>query len=93
VAALREAVALYRGDFLAGFYIRDASAFEEWAVGERQYLRGLVVDALHRLAAAYSRRGDYAEAISVTRRSRLSARPASARPGRQAAAAGPSRAA
>ncbi len=67
VAALREAVALYRGDFLAGFYIRDAAAFEEWAVGEGQYLRGLVVDALHRLAAAYSRQGDYAEAIGALR--------------------------
>jgi DNA-binding SARP family transcriptional activator len=67
VAALCEAVELYRGDFLAGFYIRDAAAFEEWALGERQYLRGLAVDALHRLAAAYSRQGDYAEAISVLR--------------------------
>src|SRR5206468_1764679 len=41
VAALREAVDLFRGDFLEGFYIRDAVAFEEWALGERQYLRGL----------------------------------------------------
>ena len=67
VAALREAAELYRGDFLAGFYIRDAAAFEEWVLGERQYLRGLVVDALHRLAAAYSRQGDYAKAIGALR--------------------------
>lgn len=67
-AVLREAVALYHGDFLAGFYIRGAAAFEEWALSERQFMRGLVVDALHRLAEACARQGDYAEAIGVLRK-------------------------
>lgn len=45
----QEAVALYRGDFLAGFHIREAFRFEEWAVLERERLRQLAVTALRQL--------------------------------------------
>src|SRR5262245_41335947 len=38
LALLRQAVSLYRGDFLAGFYVKNALEFEEWALGQREYL-------------------------------------------------------
>ena len=39
VERLGEAVELYRGDFLEGFYVREALAFEEWVLAERARLR------------------------------------------------------
>ncbi len=36
VLALRAAVALYQGDFLAGLYVAQAPAFEEWMLAERE---------------------------------------------------------
>ncbi len=48
---LRKAMDLYAGEFLDGFYVLQAPAFDEWMVGQRQWLHGLAVDALHRLAA------------------------------------------
>ena len=54
---LRAAVALYAGDFLAGFGVPDAPPFDEWATVERERLRRLAVGALRRLAAATPRGG------------------------------------
>ena len=39
VKLLDDAVQLYKGDFLEGFYVRDAPAFEEWVLPERERLR------------------------------------------------------
>ena len=39
VELLDEAVQLYTGDFLEGFYVRDAPAFEEWVLPERERLQ------------------------------------------------------
>jgi DNA-binding SARP family transcriptional activator len=33
--ALKQAIALYRGDFLEGFYLQDAPEFEQWVLIER----------------------------------------------------------
>src|SRR5438445_5276470 len=44
--ALREAVDLYRGEFLEGFYVPGAELFEEWLLTERQRLHGMVIEAL-----------------------------------------------
>jgi DNA-binding SARP family transcriptional activator len=43
IEGLREAVDLYRGDFLEGFYARQAPAFEEWALAQRARLRELAL--------------------------------------------------
>ena len=50
VGALRQAAALYRGDFLADTYIRDP-AFEEWLARERQRLADLAIKVLEKLSA------------------------------------------
>lgn len=66
--ALAEAVELYGGDFLAGFYMRDASGFEEWRLLEQERLRGLLVTALSQLVAFSLERGQVVEGIAYARR-------------------------
>ena len=56
---LLEAADLYAGDFLDGFYVRDAPEFEEWVAGQREWLRQALLDALHRLAVHDISRGEY----------------------------------
>jgi DNA-binding SARP family transcriptional activator len=46
------AVDLYRGDFLAGFYLPDSAAFEEWVLARREATRRQVLVALERLSRA-----------------------------------------
>ena len=58
LAQLEEAVALYRGDFLSGFSLRDSPSFEEWVLVEREHLRRLDLEALNRLVACRAERGE-----------------------------------
>jgi adenylate cyclase len=62
---LAEAVALYRGDFLAGFSVRGSPEFENWAVLVRERLRRQVLDALRRLVAYHEGNGDIARASEI----------------------------
>lgn len=55
-------LALYPGDFLAGFSLTDSSPFEEWVLLKREWLHIYAVEALEHLADFYEQRGDYAEA-------------------------------
>jgi predicted ATPase/DNA-binding SARP family transcriptional activator len=66
--AVCEAVELVRGEFLEGFSVRQAVAFEEWVLAERERLRQLVIQALHRLSVACADRGEIATAIEYTNR-------------------------
>jgi DNA-binding SARP family transcriptional activator/predicted ATPase len=54
-----QAVELYRGDFLEGFSIADSPAFDEWVSLNREWLRRLVTEALHRLAAWHEQAAQY----------------------------------
>jgi predicted ATPase/DNA-binding SARP family transcriptional activator len=65
---LAAAVGLYAGDFLAGFGVSDAPAFDDWASGERERLRHLAVGALRRLAMAQAARGEGDAAAAALRR-------------------------
>ena len=56
---LEAALAPYRGDFLAGFFLPDAYGFEEWAVVERERLGRLAEAGLERLVRHYSAAGEY----------------------------------
>lgn len=60
---LQQAVALYQGDFLAGFTVRDAPAFEEWLLAQRARLRELALHALHQLTEWRLARGHYSQVI------------------------------
>ncbi|UCG24372.1 MAG: tetratricopeptide repeat protein [Chloroflexota bacterium] len=68
IAGQRKAAALYQGDFLAGFYLPDSSAFEEWAAARRALYRRLVLDALERVAQHDLQKGSYAKAAEAARR-------------------------
>jgi predicted ATPase/DNA-binding SARP family transcriptional activator len=59
IARLHQAVELYRGDFLAGFFVADSPAFEEWVLLKREWLRREALGALHQLAASYEQQGEY----------------------------------
>jgi predicted ATPase/DNA-binding SARP family transcriptional activator len=56
---LQQAVALYRGDFLAQFYLPDSIPFEEWALLKREELHRQSLQALIQLADYHERRGEY----------------------------------
>ncbi|HLF26398.1 MAG TPA: BTAD domain-containing putative transcriptional regulator [Anaerolineae bacterium] len=67
-AKLREVAALYRGDFLAQFYVSDSAPFEEWALLLRERLRQRLLSALERLAHYAEWREAYAQAAEIARR-------------------------
>lgn len=57
-AALQSAIALYRGDFLDGFY-------DDWIISERYRLEALYLEALTRLMDLNEARRDYPAALST----------------------------
>ncbi|HRW03919.1 MAG TPA: BTAD domain-containing putative transcriptional regulator, partial [Caldilineaceae bacterium] len=65
---LREAVALYQDDFLAGFSLPDSPAFDDWHFFENEGLRNQLAGALARLVEGCSAGGNYEQAIHYARR-------------------------
>jgi DNA-binding SARP family transcriptional activator len=63
-----EALALYRGDLLDGFFISGAPGFERWLDEERQRLRQRASDGAWALADACAGRGEVVEAERWARR-------------------------
>ncbi len=49
----QQAVALYRGDLLAHFFLSDSQTFEEWLLWQREGLHRQVMPALEQLAAYF----------------------------------------
>jgi len=64
---LDEAMALYRGDLLPGFFLRDAPAFERWLESERSRFRELASVAAQRLSADLESQGKLDGAIPWAR--------------------------
>jgi DNA-binding SARP family transcriptional activator len=67
-AALSRAAQLYRGDFLAGFYLKDGGQFEDWLLGEQERLRETAIEVLRALADRLGARGEYELAVQHARR-------------------------
>jgi len=65
---LQTAVDAYRGDFLEGFLVRDASEFEEWLVAQRTRYRELALQAFHQLTEGYLARAEHPAAIDTATR-------------------------
>ncbi|MCE7985516.1 MAG: hypothetical protein DYG89_30445 [Caldilinea sp. CFX5] len=63
---LAQALTLYQGEFLAGFYVRAAPAFEEWVLVQREQLRLLAVRGLTALADFYLAQGAYSAGLAAT---------------------------
>ncbi|NJN18343.1 MAG: tetratricopeptide repeat protein [Oscillochloris sp.] len=64
---LRRAAALYRGDFLAQFVLRDGALFEEWALLQREQLRQQAIGVYERLVEQAEWRGAFSAAITLVR--------------------------
>ncbi|HEX6307453.1 MAG TPA: BTAD domain-containing putative transcriptional regulator [Longimicrobiales bacterium] len=59
----RDAIALYRGPFLDGFFLEDAPEFEHWAERERRRLEQTFGSTLEELASAAEAEHDFARAV------------------------------
>jgi DNA-binding SARP family transcriptional activator/predicted ATPase len=68
VAPLGEAAALHRGDFLAGFGLRDSTSFDDWQYFQAERLRRELAGTLERLATAQIGQHDWDGAIDAARR-------------------------
>jgi len=68
---LQQAVELYQGDFMAGFYVKNAPEFEEWVLTQRTRLRHLVLQALYRLLVYYIQQGESGRANAIDYAMRL----------------------
>jgi len=68
-AGSADAVALYRGDFLDGFFLSHAAqAFEHWVDEQRARLRGMAARAVWAVAATRRAAGDVSGAVDMARR-------------------------
>ncbi len=63
-----DAVRSYRGEFLAGFALRDAPAFDEWHAAESERLRSDLSGALAKLVARHEAAGAPERALPYARR-------------------------
>lgn len=68
IEPLSSAAALYRGDFLGAFSVRDAPDFEDWARPVTESYRLKAGDVFQRLAMALASAGDYSQAIETATR-------------------------
>jgi DNA-binding SARP family transcriptional activator/predicted ATPase/tetratricopeptide (TPR) repeat protein len=70
VAALVEAVDLYRGDFMAGVTLEDSASFDEWQFFQTEALRQTATEALEKLTDYYEQMpdGDPTRALAYARR-------------------------
>jgi DNA-binding SARP family transcriptional activator len=66
---LEEALDLYRGDLLAGFFIDEAPEFDQWLQSERTRLRACAARAAEALSDQLSASGKVASALTWARRS------------------------
>lgn len=65
---LTEAAALYRGDFLSGFTLRDSPGFDDWQFFQAETLRRELAGALERLVRCHTARRADDAAITHARR-------------------------
>jgi predicted ATPase/DNA-binding SARP family transcriptional activator/Flp pilus assembly protein TadD len=65
---LTEAAALYRGDLLSGFTLRDSPSFDDWQAFQTESLRQEFISVVERLICYYSTQGEFKSAITFARR-------------------------
>jgi len=61
--SLKNILELFKGDFLAGFNLRDSRGFEGWQMLQRERLRGRVIEAKHRLVEHHLETHQYGTGI------------------------------
>jgi predicted ATPase/DNA-binding SARP family transcriptional activator len=65
---LAEAVELYQGEFMAGYNLSKAPAFDEWRMQQSELLQTFYFNALERLVKGHRTFGDINQAIQYARR-------------------------
>lgn len=65
---LKRCADLYQGDFLAGFTLRDSSAFDDWQFFQGESLRRKFASVLERLTYSFHQRHELDQAIEYARR-------------------------
>jgi DNA-binding SARP family transcriptional activator len=65
---LQRADSLYQGDLLDGFVVRNAPAFDEWVLGQRELLRQRALRMLRLLAAHHAEQADQDAAAAYLQR-------------------------
>ncbi|MCO6450750.1 MAG: tetratricopeptide repeat protein [Caldilineales bacterium] len=68
IGMLQQALAFYEGEFLEGFYVRDAPDFEVWVLGQRLRLRELALQGWDTLTGLLINLGDYEGAVESSAR-------------------------
>jgi DNA-binding SARP family transcriptional activator len=63
-----QAIELYRGDFLADFYLPDSESFEVWAASRREAYRRQVLQVLEEVTAVSIQNANYDQAIQLAQR-------------------------
>jgi WD40 repeat protein/DNA-binding SARP family transcriptional activator len=66
--SLEQALSLYRGEFLEGFYLRDAPGFEAWQRSEQEHLHNLLVQGLRDRVQECLQSDNYPLGLSLARR-------------------------
>lgn len=67
-AQIERAVALYQGEFLAGFHLPDSPEFETWLLFKREHYQRLALESLATLTELALAEGNYAQASMFARR-------------------------
>jgi DNA-binding SARP family transcriptional activator/predicted ATPase len=62
-AALTDALDVYRGEFMQGFYLSKAASFESWRIQQSDYFEMKYLDAIERLVKCHRTFGDFNLAI------------------------------
>ncbi|MCP5096240.1 MAG: hypothetical protein GY943_11865 [Chloroflexi bacterium] len=68
IDGLERALHLYQGDFLEGFYVRDAPDFEAWVGRQRTHLHQLAIKAYDLVLAHYLQHEQYGKVIEIGQR-------------------------
>ncbi len=68
IALLEEAAALYRGDFLEGFFVENALEFEDWQLLEQERLRLIILNSLEALRRYFVEQHALEDALKYTSR-------------------------
>ena len=66
--ARQTALALYQGEFLAGFHARNAPIFEEWVIQKRQELHILAIQGFYTLAESCYQTQNWQAGLEATQR-------------------------
>jgi WD40 repeat protein/DNA-binding SARP family transcriptional activator len=68
IEKLKQGIALYQGDFLAGFPSIESDLFEEWVILKREQFKRQAVDGLRLIIDHHEGRGEYQRALPYARR-------------------------